>query len=132
MAKYKIVSTGSPIAMVKDTETGTYIPNSIGNLDWRLYLKWVEEGNTPDPFQEPTLSIEEQIENITVEIDGILLTGNEIAQQRMARAILTMDDVETIMWQTNSGSPAVVNLTKDQLKRALRAAGEAQVALWFV
>ena len=43
MSKYKLSITG----VVR--EDGAFIPNSIGNADWREYLIWLEAGNTPDP-----------------------------------------------------------------------------------
>jgi hypothetical protein len=52
MAKYKLANAGSPIQSVIDTDTGAYIPNDRGNKDWKAYLVWVDEGNTPDPSDE--------------------------------------------------------------------------------
>jgi len=28
------------------------IPDDAGNRDWRAYLQWVADGNTPDPIPE--------------------------------------------------------------------------------
>jgi len=46
MAKYKIKEFN-----ILDIETGKYIPLSEGNRSYKEYLKWLAEGNTPDPFE---------------------------------------------------------------------------------
>lgn len=43
MAKYKLTNSE-----VQNTETGEFIPNAPGNIDWREYLVWAET-NTADP-----------------------------------------------------------------------------------
>jgi hypothetical protein len=48
MARYKLSNTG-----VYDTETNSYIPSAAENADWREYLQWVDDGNTPDPQYTP-------------------------------------------------------------------------------
>lgn len=30
----------------------TYIPFSLENTDYQAYLKWLDEGNTPEPAEE--------------------------------------------------------------------------------
>jgi hypothetical protein len=49
MAKYKLLSVGSPTTGVLDTETGATIPNNSENRHWKRYLAWVDLGNTSDP-----------------------------------------------------------------------------------
>jgi len=34
------------------TSDGASIPNDDRNRDWRKYLEWVADGNTPDPIPE--------------------------------------------------------------------------------
>jgi len=66
---------------------------------------------------------------LTVEVDGLLFDGDEAAQERMARAVLMADSLdESMEWVLADNSVAVV--TAGQLRRACRAAGKAQAALW--
>lgn len=68
---------------------------------------------------------------ITVEVDGMIFDGNEKAQERMARAVLMAESPdETTEWVLADNTVAIV--TADQLRRACRAAGQAQTALWTV
>tara|TARA_E500000305_G_scaffold103076_1_gene98303 strand:- start:315 stop:476 length:162 start_codon:yes stop_codon:yes gene_type:complete len=50
MAKYKKVNIlgGSTLSCIKDTETNAIIPLDQENTDYQEYLKWVDEGNTPE------------------------------------------------------------------------------------
>jgi hypothetical protein len=41
---------------------GAFIPDDQNNSDYRDYLKWVEAGNTPDPYEEPVVPAEILIE----------------------------------------------------------------------
>jgi len=54
---YKIYKTsfGQEYVLI-DHEDGsrTCIPNDPANTDYQAYLKWLEEGNTPTPADEPT------------------------------------------------------------------------------
>jgi len=38
--------------VVKNLENNTYIPLHESNADYQAYLKWVAEGNTPEPADE--------------------------------------------------------------------------------
>ena len=55
MAKYALVEGGG----VKDTEEGLDIPAELRNRHYRRYLKWLGEGNTPDPVPDNTLTNEQ-------------------------------------------------------------------------
>ena len=54
--KYKLgltsFSTGKPSNIVR-LEDNVFIPFDEKNLDYRNYLEWVAEGNTPEPADEP-------------------------------------------------------------------------------
>ena len=67
---------------------------------------------------------------IVVEVDGLLFDGDEVAQTRMARAALVMDDEETTLWVQANNEPAQV--TKAQLIEAIRLAGAEQTRLWVM
>ena len=43
---------GAPVA-VTIVEQGISIPFDPANTDYQVYLKWLEEGNTPLPADEP-------------------------------------------------------------------------------
>lgn len=46
--------------LVRD-EDGAYIPSDHGNRDYREYLAWVDEGNTPNPYVPPPPPIPQTI-----------------------------------------------------------------------
>ena len=39
--------------MIENLTEGGFIPYDEGNRDYQEYLKWVAEGNAPDPADEP-------------------------------------------------------------------------------
>lgn len=73
----------------------------------------------------------EAVAALTVEVDGMVFDGDEKAQERMARAVTLADSWdERTEWVLHDNTVATV--TADQLRRACRAAGKAQTALWTV
>ena len=54
MAKYKLVNSPltNELCGIHNTETNTSIPLAEDNTDYQEYLKWVAEGNTPEPADE--------------------------------------------------------------------------------
>lgn len=73
----------------------------------------------------------EAVSKITVEVDSMTFDGDEKAQERMARAVLMAESPEEqTAWVLADNTVAMV--TADQLRRACRAAGQAQTALWTV
>lgn len=65
---------------------------------------------------------------IVVEVDGLLFDGDEVAQGRMSRAALVMQDSETTTWVQANNIPAEV--TKAQFIEAIRLSGAEQTRLW--
>lgn len=45
--------SGKAPACVQNTANSTIIPFDPANTDYQAYLKWLEEGNTPEPAEEP-------------------------------------------------------------------------------
>ena len=71
----------------------------------------------------------EAVEALTVEVDGLVFDANEKAQERMARAVLMAESPEEqTEWVLHDDCVALVSA--EQLRRACRAAGREQGALW--
>ena len=71
------------------------------------------------------------VATITVEVDGMIFDGDEVAQERMSRAVTLADSPEeTTLWVLHDNTVAIV--TADQLRRACKAAGQKQTELWTV
>lgn len=71
----------------------------------------------------------EAVRNIKVTTTaGNAFDGDEQSQTRMARALIGMQDGETIPWTLADNS--AVEASKAELAEALRLAGEQQSALW--
>jgi hypothetical protein len=55
MTTYKLVSYNGKDVSVMKFEDGNFIlaiPFDPANTDYQAYLKWLEEGNTPEPADE--------------------------------------------------------------------------------
>jgi hypothetical protein len=107
-------------------------------------LRWEDERPKPTwaelesawAAQQPELAREnfkecrrQAVAAITVEVDGMVFDGNEVSQNRMARAILSLEDDEQTTWVLHDNAPAQVN--KATLQAALRLAGIRQTELWI-
>lgn len=73
----------------------------------------------------------EAVSQITVTIDGgMVFDGDERSQERMARAITALAADETTLWVLADNT--AVTVTREQLRAALRAAGQTQTELWVM
>ena len=50
---YKLCKFDSKTNCVKRLRDNTFIPFDPANRDYQEYLAWLEEGNTPEPADEP-------------------------------------------------------------------------------
>ncbi len=113
------------------------IPMADDNDDYQEFLQWLSNGNKlpprpgykPDIYTEWKVERQKAVDAITVEVDGLVFDGNEVSQNRMARAVTAANTLtETIEWTMHDNSVAAV--TVQQLKTACRLAVEAQTAIW--
>lgn len=49
---YKLISVENVNVAVIQIETGKTVPLDPANTDYQEYLKWLAEGNTPEPADE--------------------------------------------------------------------------------
>lgn len=53
MENYKLCPTYMGVqTCVRRLSDGAFIPIEPANTDYQKYLKWIEEGNTPEPADE--------------------------------------------------------------------------------
>ena len=115
--------------LVKELEYGT---KQVEKVFRRFQIVAIPEP-TPEEIAEQALAQAkaeraEAVESITVEVDGLVFDGDEKSQERMARSIVALEDGETIIWVLHDNS--IANVSKEQLKTALRLAGQKQTELW--
>jgi hypothetical protein len=49
---YKLFNFNGKLVSIKRLSDGASIPLDPDNTDYQAYLKWVSEGNTPEPADE--------------------------------------------------------------------------------
>ena len=82
-------------------------------------------------YQQWKIERQAAVDAITVEVDGMVFDGDEVSQNRMARAVTAADALTDVTeWTLHDNSTAMV--TGQQLKTACRLAGEEQTRLWNV
>ena len=88
---------------------------------------------TPEEIAEQALTQAkaeraEEVERLTVEVDGYVFDADETSQARMSVAASSMTDDETNVWVLHDNT--IVEVTKKQLLLACRLARIAQSAIW--
>lgn len=91
---------------------------------------WVEDVNLKKQYEYNQWKAERQskVDNIEVELNGVVYQGDETSQTRVARAVAVMEDIDTVMWVAKDNS--VNELSKEDLKYILREAGIKQTLIW--
>lgn len=125
---------GTPF--IKRISDGAFIPVDPDNRDYKSYLKWVASGNKATDYvkseEEELCDLKvkrsQNVSKIVVTVDGKAFDGDEVSQNRIARALTALDDSESTLWTLNNNE--IVSVTKTQLKEALRLAGAAQTSMW--
>ena len=91
--------------------------------------KFTEEEIAAKELEKAKAERAEYVSKIVVEVDGMKFDGDETSQDRMARSVVALnDDTETVQWVLADNT--IAQVTRVQLKQALRLAGEAQTAIW--
>lgn len=106
--------------------------NKLGALPNGITLKRPEKTADEVAIEEMIKAKTERadyVSKIVVEVDGMKFDGDETSQDRMARSVVALnDDSETVQWVLADNT--IAQVTRVQLKQALRLAGEAQTAIW--
>ena len=128
-----VEGTGTPFWMPGDTwQTPARYMAELGRLPEGAMLERPEkpaEALAEEELARAKAERARAVAALTVEVDGLTFDGDEQAQERMARAVLMAESPEeTMEWVLADNSTAVVSA--GQLRRACRAAGKAQGALW--
>jgi hypothetical protein len=50
---YKLLATGKHVQKSDGADAFSVIPFDSANTDYQAYLKWLAEGNTPEPADQP-------------------------------------------------------------------------------
>ena len=69
-----------------------------------------------------------EVSKLIVEVDGYVLDGDEVSQERLSRAYAMLNDGETIAWKDANNS--FVLLPKGSIKNAIIMAATKQTELW--
>lgn len=108
-----------------------HIMKELGSLPFGASLtrpEKTEEELAKEKMMNAKIERADYVSKLIVEVDGLLFDGDETSQDRMARSIVALNDGETVQWVLANNT--IVNVSKEQLRQALRLSGEAQTAIW--
>ena len=141
MKKYAKIYNEDSKSVIVGLGTNSEYYESIGMVEMEVEEayngKWDVAGYAPQKPQElidqenlkaAKLERAEYVSKIVVEVDGMQFDGDETSQDRMARSIVALNDGETVQWVLADNT--IAQVTKEQLREALRKSGEAQTAIW--
>lgn len=77
---YKLTNTNGVIRL----SDSAFIPSDLANTDWQEYLQWLDEGNTPQPEEVPTVNIESLV------VSAVQQRLDSFAQTRSYDSILSL------------------------------------------
>ena len=85
-----------------------------------------------EPYKRDKLKREraKAVNSITVEVNDRVFDGDELSQLRMLRAIMLLDDSQTMPWTLADNT--IVDTNKAELTQAISLAGAEQSALWQI
>ena len=109
-------------------KNGHYIEEVNGEYFIRQIAPPTDEEIAAEELAKAKAERAEFVSKIIVTVDDLQFDGDETSQDRMARSIVALNDGETVQWVLADNS--IAQVTKEQLRQALRLAGEAQTAIW--
>ena len=101
------------------------------NFTYKVLNNEIVKSERVDNFyinSKKKLSRQEFVNNIEITYNNVVYQGDEKSQDRMSRAIVGMDDDDTIEWTAKDNSK--VTLLRSDLKQILRLAGIEQTKVW--
>ena len=142
MVSYKLTFFGT----IKRND-GAFIPKDLGNNDYLAYLKWVEEGNTPEPAETREEAITRVAGRVKAERDRRKAGGVKVGEKRfhsddasriqqLALVIMGENLPKGLQWKTLDGTFTLMTAALAQQiflaqagnDQALFAAAEAHLA----
>lgn len=107
---------------------GHYIEEVNGEYFIREIAPPTEEEIAAEALAKAKAERAEYVAKLVVTVDDLQFDGDETSQDRMARSCVALNDGETVQWVLADNT--IAQVTKEQLRQALRLAGEAQTAIW--
>ena len=111
MTKYKLMKGG-----VYNRETGSVIPEYIGNREWRQFLEWTEEGNTPEPAYTAEELVEKERQDSIINFKSSI-KKKDIILFRMLLELYRVG-VAKGLWDS-SDFPADLSIKVNEIKQEL-------------
>lgn len=109
-------------------KNGHYIEEVNGEYFIRQIAPPTEEEIAAEALAKAKAERAEYVAKLVVTVDDMQFDGDETSQDRMARSCVALNEGETVQWVLADNS--IAQVTKEQLRQALRLAGEAQTAIW--